>query len=63
MEDYPLVNEEYGRFFSEHKPARVAVAVAGLPLDGKHLKNQLKNLCLMPIAQVEIDAIALITGA
>ncbi len=42
MNDYALVNEEYERFFAEHKPARVCVEVARLPRD----------------VLVEIDAIA-----
>lgn len=31
IEDYKQVNEIYGSYFSEHKPARSAVAVAALP--------------------------------
>lgn len=31
IEDYKDVNEIYGSYFSEHKPARSAVAVAALP--------------------------------
>lgn len=42
MNDFALVNEEYEKFFSEHKPARVCVEVARLPKD----------------VLVEIDAIA-----
>ena len=34
MKDYGKVNAEYAKFFSDHKPARVCVAVLGLPLDG-----------------------------
>jgi 2-iminobutanoate/2-iminopropanoate deaminase len=44
MEDYAKVNEVYGTYFTEHKPARATVAVAKLPLD----------------ALVEIDAIAVV---
>lgn len=32
MADFPAVNQIYGEFFGEHKPARSTVAVAGLPL-------------------------------
>lgn len=34
MNDFAKVNEVYGEFFSDHKPARAAVEVARLPLDG-----------------------------
>ena len=44
MNDFTAVNEEYEKFFSEHKPARVCVEVARLPKD----------------ALVEIDAIAVL---
>lgn len=30
--DYPLMNEAYTAAFGDHRPARSAVAVAGLPL-------------------------------
>ncbi|QJT09914.1 RidA family protein [Oceanidesulfovibrio marinus] len=43
MQDFPVMNEIYGEFFGEHKPARTTVQVAGLPLD----------------ARVEIECIAL----
>ncbi|WP_332697239.1 RidA family protein [Halalkalibacter lacteus] len=33
MEDFPLINEVYGKYFSEHKPARSCVEVARLPKD------------------------------
>ena len=42
MADYQTVNEEYEKFFCEHKPARVCIEVARLPKD----------------VLVEIDAIA-----
>jgi 2-iminobutanoate/2-iminopropanoate deaminase len=42
MDDFPVVNQIYGRYFSEIKPARVTVAVAALPRG----------------ARIEIDAIA-----
>ena len=32
MDDYPLVNEVYAKYFEEAPPARAAVEVAGLPL-------------------------------
>ncbi len=32
MQDYKQVNELYGSYFSDHKPARSTVQVAGLPL-------------------------------
>ena len=32
MDDYPELNERYVAFFGDHRPARSAVAVAGLPL-------------------------------
>jgi 2-iminobutanoate/2-iminopropanoate deaminase len=41
MDDFTSVNEVYGSFFENEPPARVAVAVAGLPRD----------------ARVELDAI------
>ena len=44
MNDFALVNEVYGEYFSEHKPARSCVEVARLPKDGK----------------IEIEAIAVI---
>jgi 2-iminobutanoate/2-iminopropanoate deaminase len=31
MNDFGVVNEVYGRYFSEHKPARSTVAVKALP--------------------------------
>jgi 2-iminobutanoate/2-iminopropanoate deaminase len=31
MSDFGVVNEVYGRYFSNHKPARSTVAVKGLP--------------------------------
>jgi 2-iminobutanoate/2-iminopropanoate deaminase len=31
MQDFPKVNEIYGRYFPENPPARSTVAVAGLP--------------------------------
>lgn len=42
LNDFPAVNEMYGSFFGEQKPARTTVAVAALPKG----------------ARVEIDAIA-----
>lgn len=33
MDDFPLMNEVYSRFFSEHRPARSTVQVARLPRD------------------------------
>lgn len=42
IKDYGKVNEVYGQYFSDHKPARAAVAVAHLP------KNAL----------IEIEAVA-----
>lgn len=44
MNQFALINEVYGDFFSEHKPARSCVEVARLPKDGN----------------VEIEAIALV---
>ncbi|MDY0023718.1 MAG: Rid family hydrolase, partial [Candidatus Izemoplasmatales bacterium] len=41
LNDFKEMNEVYARFFGDHKPARVTVEVARLPLD----------------ALVEIDAI------
>jgi 2-iminobutanoate/2-iminopropanoate deaminase len=43
MDDFPAMNGIYEGFFSEHRPARAAVAVAQLPKGAK----------------VEVDAIAL----
>lgn len=43
MNDFGAVNEEYAKFFGDHKPARACVEVARLPRD----------------VRVEIDAIAL----
>jgi 2-iminobutanoate/2-iminopropanoate deaminase len=31
MKDFPVVNEVYGRYFTENPPARSTIAVAGLP--------------------------------
>ena len=33
IKDYGTMNEIYGQYFSEHKPARAAFAVAHLPKD------------------------------
>lgn len=44
MDQFGLINEVYGEFFSEHKPARSCVEVARLPKDGN----------------VEIEAIAIL---
>ena len=32
MDDFAELNKVYSEFFSEHKPARTCIAVAGLPL-------------------------------
>lgn len=47
LADFAAVNDVYGSFFGERPPARVAVEVAALPRG----------------AQVEIDAIVLVSGA
>jgi 2-iminobutanoate/2-iminopropanoate deaminase len=47
LANFAAVNEVYGSFFPERQPARVAVEVAALPRG----------------AQVEIDAIVLVSGA
>lgn len=44
MDEFPMVNEVYGQYFSDHKPARSTVEVARLPKD----------------ALVEIEVIAVI---
>lgn len=44
MNDFAEMNEVYGRYFSENKPARATVQAAGLPRDAK----------------VEIDCIAVL---
>lgn len=44
MADFPVVNEVYGSYFPDHKPARATVAVAALPKG----------------ARVEIDAVAVV---
>ena len=44
MDDFAAMNEVYGRYFSENKPARATVQAARLPRDAK----------------VEIDCIALV---
>ena len=41
---FPQINEEYGKFFGEHKPARSLVEVAKLPKGG----------------EIEIEAVAVI---
>lgn len=33
MDQFPIINEEYGKYFSEHKPARSTVEVSRLPKD------------------------------
>ena len=33
MNDFPVINEVYGEYFGEHKPARSCVEVARLPKD------------------------------
>lgn len=35
MNDFPIINEVYGQYFSDHKPARSCVEVARLPKDVK----------------------------
>lgn len=35
MNDFAKVNEVYGQYFNEHKPARACVQVARLPRDAK----------------------------
>jgi 2-iminobutanoate/2-iminopropanoate deaminase len=47
MADFAAMNEVYGRFFGDHRPARSTVAVAALPRG----------------AQVEIELIAQVRGA
>lgn len=47
MADFGAMNEEYGRAFGDHRPARSTVAVAGLPRD----------------VRVEIEVVALIVPA
>jgi 2-iminobutanoate/2-iminopropanoate deaminase len=44
MNDFAMVNEVYGQYFNDHKPARSCVEVARLPKDGN----------------VEIEAVALV---
>ncbi|AXF56584.1 RidA family protein [Salicibibacter kimchii] len=44
MDDFPVINEIYGRYFNEHQPARACVEVARLPKD----------------VQIEIEVIALV---
>jgi len=44
MDDFAVVNEVYGRYFSDNKPARATVQAARLPRDAK----------------VEIDCIAVV---
>ncbi|RFU62640.1 RidA family protein [Peribacillus glennii] len=44
MDDFSAINEVYGQYFSEHKPARSTVEVARLPKD----------------ALVEIEVVALV---
>ncbi|MEW8974218.1 MAG: RidA family protein [Tissierellaceae bacterium] len=44
IQKFSLINEVYGEFFSEHKPARSLVEVSKLPLDG----------------EIEIEAIAIV---
>jgi 2-iminobutanoate/2-iminopropanoate deaminase len=44
ISEFPMMNEVYGRFFSENHPARSTIGVARLPRD----------------ARVEIDVIALV---
>lgn len=46
MDDFAQINEIYGEYFNEHKPARSCVEVARLPKD----------------VQVEIEVIALTQG-
>ncbi|WP_297888313.1 RidA family protein [Sulfurihydrogenibium sp.] len=33
LEDFPIVNQVYGEYFKEHKPARATVEVSRLPKD------------------------------
>ena len=57
MKDYPIVNAEYAKFFSKHKPARVCVAVLDLPLSGLDF---IYYWLIFKLAKVEIDAIAVV---
>lgn len=34
MDDFGVINEEYDKFFSGHKPARSCVEASRLPKDG-----------------------------
>lgn len=44
IKNFPLINEVYGEYFKEHKPARTLVEVSKLPKDG----------------DIEIEAIAIL---
>ena len=35
MSDFPKINEIYGSYFTNHKPARATIGVASLPLGAK----------------------------
>lgn len=45
MQDFPKVNEIYGRFFSENPPARSTIQVAGLP---KGVNVEVEVIVLLP---------------
>ncbi|MBU5904414.1 hypothetical protein JVV96_18830, partial [Vibrio cholerae O1] len=47
MNDFQKINEVYGQYFNEHKPARSGVEVARLPKDVKveiELVSKIKEL-------------------
>lgn len=44
MNDFPLINEVYGSYFSEHLPARSCVEVSRLPKD---VKVEIEVIALM----------------
>ncbi len=47
MNDFQKINEVYGQYFNEHKPARTYVEVARLPKDVKveiELVSKIKEL-------------------
>jgi len=44
MEDYPLVNKEYEKYFNGVFPARTCIAVKALPLNGINIKRSFSNI-------------------
>ena len=53
MNDFAAMNAIYSEFFGGHKPARSAVQVARLPLDGRfEIECIVRFVCSVPLPSV-----------